>query len=43
MDPTDRNPTPCSIGSDDDDEGGQLHYRTVWISDIHLGTSGCQA
>jgi UDP-2,3-diacylglucosamine pyrophosphatase LpxH len=19
------------------------HYRTIWISDIHLGTSGCQA
>lgn len=22
---------------------GQLHYRTVWISDIHLGTRGCKA
>ena len=21
----------------------QLHYRTLWISDIHLGTPGCQA
>ena len=20
-----------------------LHYRTVWISDLHLGTPGCQA
>lgn len=20
-----------------------LHFRTIWISDIHLGTSGCQA
>jgi len=20
-----------------------MHYRTIWISDIHLGTSGCQA
>ena len=19
------------------------HYRTVWISDLHLGTPGCQA
>jgi UDP-2,3-diacylglucosamine pyrophosphatase LpxH len=19
------------------------HYRTIWISDVHLGTSGCQA
>ncbi|HAI32587.1 MAG TPA: UDP-2,3-diacylglucosamine hydrolase, partial [Thalassospira sp.] len=21
----------------------QPHYRTVWISDVHLGTRGCQA
>jgi len=21
----------------------QRHYRTIWISDIHLGTRGCQA
>jgi UDP-2,3-diacylglucosamine pyrophosphatase LpxH len=21
----------------------QYHYRTIWISDIHLGTPGCQA
>ena len=21
----------------------KLHYRTIWISDIHLGTTGCQA
>ena len=20
-----------------------MQYRTIWISDIHLGTSGCQA
>ena len=20
-----------------------LHFRTIWISDVHLGTSGCQA
>jgi len=20
-----------------------LHFRTIWISDIHLGTRGCQA
>ncbi|SMC52665.1 UDP-2,3-diacylglucosamine diphosphatase [Polynucleobacter kasalickyi] len=20
-----------------------MHYRTIWISDIHLGTAGCQA
>ena len=34
-----------STPADDDpvDDTEQLHYRTVWISDIHLGTSGCQA
>ena len=25
------------------DERRRLHYRTVWISDLHLGTPGCQA
>lgn len=25
------------------DEGGSLRVRTVWISDLHLGTPGCQA
>jgi UDP-2,3-diacylglucosamine pyrophosphatase LpxH len=24
-------------------EPGGLHYRSVWISDLHLGTPGCQA
>lgn len=24
-------------------EGGRTHYRTIWISDIHLGTKGCNA
>lgn len=24
-------------------EGQPAHYRTLWISDIHLGTPGCQA
>ena len=24
-------------------EAAQLHFRTVWISDLHLGTPGCQA
>ena len=28
----------------DDDEGpGKIRVRTVWISDLHLGTPGCQA
>ena len=21
----------------------RYHYRTIWLSDIHLGTPGCQA
>jgi len=25
------------------DDGATLRYRTVWISDLHLGTPGCQA
>jgi UDP-2,3-diacylglucosamine pyrophosphatase LpxH len=24
-------------------EEGDLRYRTIWISDVHLGTKGCQA
>lgn len=24
-------------------ETGKTHYRTVWISDVHLGTPGCKA
>ena len=27
----------------DDDAVGRLRVRTVWISDLHLGTPGCQA
>ncbi len=29
--------------SDRDDEPGRSRYRTVFISDVHLGTPGCQA
>ena len=25
------------------DDAASLRYRTVWISDLHLGTPGCQA
>lgn len=25
------------------DSMGRRHYRTIWISDLHLGTRGCQA
>jgi UDP-2,3-diacylglucosamine pyrophosphatase LpxH len=35
------------VGDEDDDtpavSGSQRHYRTVFISDLHLGTPGCQA
>ena len=24
-------------------EGARRRYRTIWISDIHLGTRGCNA
>jgi len=24
-------------------EEGKTHYRTVWVSDVHLGTPGCKA
>jgi UDP-2,3-diacylglucosamine pyrophosphatase LpxH len=27
----------------DDSDGEPLRYRTIWLSDIHLGSSGCQA
>lgn len=31
-----------SVAAGDDIEG-RLRFRTVWISDLHLGTPGCQA
>jgi UDP-2,3-diacylglucosamine pyrophosphatase LpxH len=30
-------------GDHDDDRGGATRYRAVFISDLHLGTPGCQA
>ena len=33
---------PDPSGPDGDDEGS-LRVRSVWISDLHLGTPGCQA
>jgi hypothetical protein len=35
----------AGLANDDDtlDSGGKLHFRTIWISDIHLGTRGCNA
>jgi UDP-2,3-diacylglucosamine pyrophosphatase LpxH len=29
--------------ADDGDRGDRIQVRTVWISDVHLGTPGCQA
>lgn len=31
------------IGSTPETEAGSRHYRTVFLSDIHLGTRGCKA
>ena len=36
-------PRPEFIDGHDDDAVGLLRVRTVWISDLHLGTPGCQA
>jgi UDP-2,3-diacylglucosamine pyrophosphatase LpxH len=29
--------------ANDDERDGKLRFRTIWISDLHLGTAGCQA
>ena len=29
--------------ADDEPPEKSRHYRTIWISDVHLGTAGCQA
>jgi len=34
---------PSAADTDMAPEAGTLHLRTVWISDLHLGTPGCQA
>ena len=37
---------PSAVWTGDDDDGHpkrKLQFRTVWISDTHLGTSGCSA
>ena len=40
-----RIPAVPAFVADDDDRtpGGKVKYRTVWISDVHLGTPGCNA
>jgi len=27
----------------DEERGGRIRFRSIWISDLHLGTAGCQA
>jgi UDP-2,3-diacylglucosamine pyrophosphatase LpxH len=39
--PTPEPPEPAD--TDVGPEPGKLHVRSVWISDVHLGTPGCQA
>ena len=35
---------PAAHASQRDDSDSSTHrYRTIWLSDIHLGSSGCQA
>lgn len=33
----------CSAEADDEVASSHFRYRTLWISDLHLGTPGCQA
>ena len=42
--PQDPGLPPASASSHhDDDDAGSHRYRAIWLSDIHLGSSGCQA
>ena len=34
---------PDSAHAIDDEGDGQFRFRAIWISDLHLGTTGCQA
>ncbi|MEK6369688.1 MAG: UDP-2,3-diacylglucosamine diphosphatase [Burkholderia gladioli] len=36
-------PASASAGHHDESDGPAHRYRTIWLSDIHLGTNGCQA
>ncbi|MDN7906327.1 UDP-2,3-diacylglucosamine diphosphatase [Burkholderia diffusa] len=36
-------PTAAHARQHDDPEPSTHRYRTIWLSDIHLGSSGCQA
>jgi len=35
--------TSAATRTIDDEADGQFRFRTIWISDLHLGTTGCQA
>ncbi len=41
--PPSGNPPPSTEPESGGDNAAKLHFRTIWISDIHLGTPGCQA
>jgi hypothetical protein len=41
--PTEEDTNAQPIGDSDDAPLGRLRFRTIWISDTHLGTPGCQA
>src|SRR3984957_7493712 len=45
--PDDHRPLPWQLPEkfppEPDSSGKALHFRTIWISDIHLGTRGCRA
>jgi UDP-2,3-diacylglucosamine pyrophosphatase LpxH len=36
-------PAVADLAADDAPREHKRHYRSVWISDLHLGTPGCQA
>ncbi len=38
----DVSPSPAK-DAEKDESDGLLRFRTIWISDLHLGTAGCQA
>lgn len=35
--------TALNTPSNSDARSGRTHHRTIWLSDIHLGSKGCQA
>jgi UDP-2,3-diacylglucosamine pyrophosphatase LpxH len=43
MKPRDHFLSPEMHASGNDGKRKPIHFRTIWISDIHLGTTGCQA